>query len=363
MTAKWGIDLPSSNLFYVLIIIISGILINTRFAIIVTVVIGLTMSIIGYLQHTNVLFINNYWKQRDWSTSDIVMTIIVYIIIATVSWLSNREIEKSLVRAQKSEAELKKERDSLAEIVKQKTKEIRAEQAEKISQFYRFAEIGRLSSGLFHDLISPLTSLSLNIEKIKTVNPEEVKPYLDRSILMVKKMDEFITSVRKQIIKQENKKVFCLNEEIRQVIDILSYKILREKIEISFVADKNNIKTFGDIAKFDQIVLNLLTNAIEAYDNKKEIVKKEILVNLKEDKDYVIFTIKDYGVGISEEISNNLFEPFFTTKNFTNGLGIGLPMVKSIVEKDFLGEIKVESLENIGTKFIVKLKKYEQPIS
>lgn len=65
--------------------------------------------------------------------------------------------------------------------------------------------------------------------------------------------------------------------------------------------------------------------------------------------------VEDRGMGIPKENIEKIFEPFFTTKNF--GMGIGLSMVKRIIEKDFSGTIKVESIENRCTMFTIKFPK------
>ena len=88
-------------------------------------------------------------------------------ILATVAWLSNTEIEKALHRALGSERDLAKERDSLEIKVAERTQELQQAQTEQLIQQYRFIAFGRIAAGLFHDLASPLTSVSLNLENIR----------------------------------------------------------------------------------------------------------------------------------------------------------------------------------------------------
>lgn len=335
MGYRLGIQIPTGLLSYSLIIIISGILISARFAFLMTFIISLAVFVIGHLQFNNIIIPDFSWKNEVFKFVDIIMLTIIFGIIATVSWLSNREIEKSLARARRSEAELKKERDSLEVTVEARTRELKETQAEKMTQLYRFAEFGRLSSGLFHDLINPLTAVSLNIEKVK--NAGETKQYVDKAIVAAKKMEDMVSAVRKQLSRQEIKTFFSINEEIKQTIEILSYKILRAHVNIRFLAD-NEIKTYGDAIKFNQIALNLIINAIDAYN-----VAGEVAVFLNKKNGMVILEVKDKGIGISEENKSKLFEPFFTTKKEGYRLGIGLSIIKRIVEKDFGGSIEVAS--------------------
>lgn len=338
----WGIELTSEILFYVLIIIISGILINTRFAFIATGVILLTVIITGYLQSINIISANRYWRTTTFKASDILMMTVMFVIIATVSWLSNREIERSLARARKSEAELQKERDLLEMKVEERTKELKKLEGEKIMHLYRFAEFGRLSAGLFHDLINPLNAVSLSIERLK-VNDDSV----NKALTAAKKMENLVVAVRKQLSRQENKNLFSLNKEIQDVIDVLSYKARKNNVEIRF-SHESDVSFLGNAIRFNQAVLNLIVNAIDSYlpENLEDSREKAVDVVLNEKGNDIVLSVKDFGAGISRDNLQKIFEPFFTTKDY--GVGIGLSMAKQITEKDFYGKLIVESNTEAG---------------
>lgn len=105
-------------------------------------------------------------------------------------------------RAHASEQALKEEKDLLEIKVEERTAELKRSQAENISQFSRFAEIGRLSSGLFHDLIGPLASVAMNLSGLEGsvhADMNEIKDQVDRAIKASRRMDTFIGAVRKQI--------------------------------------------------------------------------------------------------------------------------------------------------------------------
>ncbi|EKE11248.1 MAG: hypothetical protein ACD_15C00113G0013 [uncultured bacterium] len=366
MAYRWGIDVQAGLLLYVLIIIMSGILINTRFSFIVAIISSFTIAVLNYFQRYDKFAADSSWKSRPVELSDAVMFSIIFIVIATVSWLSNREIEKSLRRARKSEAELKKERDCLEITVEKRTRELRETQLAEIAQLYRFAEFGRLSAGLFHDLMNPLSAVSLNMERVKMhdtdkSNITEAKKHLDKAILATRKMEDFVMAVRKQISYQESTKLFSLNKEIGEILDVLSHKIIKANVLVEFLSSKE-VTIIGNDVKFNQIVLNLVSNAIDAYDNidKNSGKKREIDIALKEEGEKIEFIVSDYGEGISEEKLSKIFDSFFTTKPSGKGMGIGLSMVKRIVEKDFLGVMEVESRVNEGTKFIIKFPKIKK---
>ena len=120
---------------------------------------------------------------------------------------------------------------------------------------------------------------------------------------------------------------------------------------IEFSSDSEDI-----IAKFDRtqlirVVTNLVKNGIQAIPNNRE---PKIKVNVRTENNQVIITVSDNGSGVLEENKMKVFEPKFTTK--TSGMGLGLAMVKNIVEMH-KGTISFESERHKGTTFIVTIPK------
>lgn len=273
MGIKWGIDVNISLLLYALLIVMTSVLIGTKSSFIFTGIIITSTIFIEFLHKAEIVIPNTYWRNEPWKESDTLMLAIILLSIATVSWLSNHETEKSLTRARRSEKMLKEERDKLEITVEERTKELREVEAEKISQLYRFAEFGRLSSGLFHDLMNPLGAVSLNVEKAKIErgkkgNLEEVKNYLDKALFAAKKMEFFVSAIQKQLTKKSDKKIFSLEKSVNEIIDILSYKSHIMGVKMCFEA-KSSPKFYGEEMRWNQVVLNLLTNAIDSYEEKR----------------------------------------------------------------------------------------------
>ncbi len=355
----WGVEIQVALLFFVLIIVMSGILISSRFAFATTVIASLALLLINYLHVNSVVTPNTYWKTDSAGIADVIMFGTIFAIIATVSWLSNNQIEKSLVRARKSEADLKDERDSLEIKVDQRTKELKEVQAEKMAQLYRFAEFGRISSGLYHDLINPLNAVSLNLGK--TDGPaEETKQYVGNAVRAAKKLEDLVVAVRKQLAREETKTLFSIEEEIRHVLEVLSHKAEQANVDLRFVPG-SDIKMFGDAIKFNQVVLNLVANGIDAcMPPTAEMVPispgdRWVKVALVEEPETLIMVVEDNGVGIPEQHIDKIFEPFFTTKINGQGIGIGLSMAKRIVEKDFGGLLTAKSEAGRGSSFKTSL--------
>ncbi len=354
---SWGADLPAALLLTVLIITLCGILISARWVLISTAAINLFLIILTYCQTMGIANPNSYWRLEKHELGDAITYAILFMFIASVAWLSCRGIRRALDRAQKSEADLKKERDSLEIKVLERTNELRQLEAEKISQLYRLAEFGRLSTGIFHDLLNPLTAISLNLEQVEIEGDPKIfsaKSYLNQAILATRKMENLITSIKKQIQCENSISFFSLNKEIEQTLEILAYQARRAKVKISFIGD-GAVQLTGDAVKFGQIITNLLANAIEACEGGQD---KEVKVEIRlvDDSKKIFLRVTDNGCGIAPENLVKIFYPFFSTKKGAGrGLGIGLSSTKNLVEKDFGGQITVKSLAGQGTEFLVSL--------
>jgi signal transduction histidine kinase len=385
---RWGVGVHLAILFYVLIITMSGILIGTRFGFWVTIGLSACIIILSHLQIHGIIAIVDtsirtdtsklYWK-LDPERQLAEHISLVFLLIMTISWLSNREMEKSLARARISERELKKERDMLEITVQEKVLELRQMEAEKISQLYRLAEFGKLSSGLFHDLINPFNVVALHVEQLRIVGNEhahseayidnqaktssvgvnktitdatkvsgvkadevkadEVKAALKKAVRAGAKMQRFLSAIQKQIETVNSRKKFSLNNEIEEVADLLDYRAKKAGVEIQFFAE-NEYWINGNPLKFSQAIFNLITNGIDSYHQLKHRDRKVVTITITESISEYILLIKDYGCGITAQNSRKLFNPFFTTKK-VGGTGLGLFTTQNIIEQEFCGTISI----------------------
>jgi signal transduction histidine kinase len=310
------------------------------------------------------LQINHQIEYKSWTIEpvwgSILIKSIIMSVIGLVSWLSNREIEKALKRAKKSELELKKERDGLEIEVQRRTEELKKAQLEKLTIFYRFANYGRMAAGLFHDIANPLTQVSLSLSRIEyqaknKLFPElkEIEPIVKRAINGTKQMEKFMMMLKKQIQQQEMEKNYKPWEEIKMAIENFEYKARKMKVQMD-VTHKKNIYTVGNSLRFYQMISNLISNALDSYHEIQREENRKILIRLDADKNEITITVKDFGCGMSKKVMKKIFDPWFTTKDPKRGTGVGLYMTKKIVEEEFKGKIEVKSKLNKGTLFTVK---------
>ena len=355
----WGVYVPQGLLTFVLVIIMSGVLIGTWLSTVVTLLTAIAISGIFFLQSHSLITYDSSWRTQPIHFTDIFVYVATIAVISSISWLSNREIEKSLEKAQRSEEELRKERDLLEEKVRQRTAELENSHAEQIRQLSRFVEFGRISAGIFHDLLNYLAILFLNMEQAAEIGKTELKEgkkYLKDAFKARRSIENFISAAKKQLSQQEVKADFSPVKEIKDAITILKHKAMKRGVEIEFSA-KDKSTLFGNAIKFNQVITNIISNAIDAHEKVYSDLEKKVFVAVSMEKDETLIVVEDNGPGIAPEDLVRLFEPFYTTKISSGGIGIGLSLSKQIIEDEFGGEIFVKSVLGEGAKFSITLPK------
>lgn len=229
-------------------------------------------------------------------------------------------------------------------------KKINKKEKIKLEKLNNLANFGKLSAGIIHDLISPLNALMLNLEQVTLINKNEIiEKYLDQANIASLNLKNILISAKDQIRLKDKKTNFCLNKEIKKVLLILNYQFKKDNIMINLKIS-DNIKIYGSKIKFNRVITNLLINAIEACKktNKEE---KKICIEIIKNKKLITIKIIDNGCGIPKSLRKKLFQAFVSKKN---SLGLGLYLVKKIIEDDFNGEIKNLN-NNSQTIFQIKL--------
>jgi signal transduction histidine kinase len=351
----FGTSMPAGLLSIALLISIASVLIDSTFGISVSLLSGIGIMALGFIERYYRII--PAWKTEAITYRNPIEYTVLLIAITSISWLSNREIEKSLKRARESEHALRKERDTLEIRVEERTRELKMLQIEKVSQVYRFADFGRLASGLFHDLVSPLTAISLYTHAIrKSQDPEVTKmiDFTEKAILAANKAEHQLKLIQKQLDPHEEALVwFDVDNEIQESIELLSYKSRINKVSISFTA-RSNKRLFGNPIKFSHVITNLLSNSIDSYE-KIDIENKTVTISVNPKVDRLQIKVRDKGCGIDKKIAKKIFDPFFTTKDKGKGMGIGLSNTKTIIEKDFCGSIEFNDNKGGGTIFTIAI--------
>lgn len=239
----------------------------------------------------------------------------------------------------------------------------------------RLASLGQLIGGIAHNLKTPIMSISGAAEGLTDLvkeynmsieNPnvnfqdhheiaKDMSVWIEKIKDYTEYMSDIITAVKGQaVILSEADNISFDLEELVKRIDILMKHELKNAIIYLNVHMHTNSKTVihGDVNSLVQVINNMISNAIQAYNGKTEE-----LINLDfntDDENNLIISIEDHASGLPEKVKDKLFKEMITTKG-KNGTGLGLYMSYSTIKAHFNGTITFQSEEGKGTKFNIIL--------
>ncbi len=348
----WGILVPTGVLVLGLVITLGGILLGPSFSLYVAGACSLLILGLQLAAENGSISPDWSWLKDEPTLGDAVSLVLLFIIMAVVSWMFNFQMYRSLRRATAAEAALTKQKSLLETTVEKRTQELQATQLEKIREMYRFAELGQLSTALLHDLANHLTTLTVEIEGLEGQTRSRA---LGRAKRSIKYIDDMVVRVRDQLHGKSDVRPFNIIDETNEVIKMLRHKAMANDALIKWQvpADKKELRVRGEQVRFRQLMANLISNAIDAYYEPRNLEeKRDVVIEVKRDTHNITITVDDWGRGIPKAARDKLFEPFYSTKQ--TGMGMGLYIARQIVEEHFLGEIKIDETKDF-TSFVVNL--------
>lgn len=354
----WGADLPAALLMSILIIMMAGIFLGAKKAFSVSLVFGISILIFSYLQENNLLTVISDWRLEPHEFVDAIAYVLIASVIFLLAWLTSRENHRALKESEKDKAALKTERDNLEKTVALRTKEILNIKREKMEQLQVLASIGKLSGGIFHDIVNPLTVVNLSLEQMKSdncVSLPETQNYIQQALSASDRIKDLIESANSCMRQQSQATTFSVYEETKKIVQIMNAKARSDQIRLDIELIEDS-QIYASKARFGQVIMNLVSNAIDAsIDSQAERVVRIKIEKIRPEQNIKIRVI-DQGEGIAPENINKIFNSFFSTK-IKNGknIGLGLSVVKEIIEQDFQGKIKVDSELGKGSCFSIIL--------
>ncbi len=221
------------------------------------------------------------------------------------------------------------------------------EQEKLLAQQSKMASMGEMIENIAHQWRQPLNVISvaasdmlINREFGFTTEEKDInalKNISDSAQYLSQTINDF-----KDFFQEKNtNKKFSIKEACKKTIQLTESKFKNSDIDI--IDKMTDTEIFGSHSQFTQITMNLLSNAHDVLNTQNHTRKKLILINLYEENGEAIFTVKDSGGGIPENILDRVFEPYFTTKHKAQGTGIGLYMSMEIVRKHMQGMMSVKN--------------------
>ena len=245
-------------------------------------------------------------------------------------------------------------------ILKQLLEE-REEIIRQLTLFNKTAGMGALVASLAHELNQPLSVIQTNAGMIELVlNDHESKldqdPRIDKAMTGLRKANHraaTIISTLRNMFGNGRKTIssFDFNELVNDVLLLCQPTFNRQGIQVQIQLHSEALIFTGDKSQLQQVLLNLITNAIEAFPATFEGLKK-ITIQTNIESNRIVMSVADNGVGISPEIEAVVFELLRTNKE--SGMGIGLWLSKTIIDSH-QGNISFTTHVNQGTRFVMTL--------
>lgn len=226
----------------------------------------------------------------------------------------------------------------------------------QLLESHRIQAFGELTAGIADNLKNMLTGILVNIELAQEDVSEGSRELLDTATGAGQRVVEIIDQLRffsRKVDTEKRRLDLCLL--IEQVTEFCR-SAFDEQWAIVFDKPDKSAFVYGDEVQLKQIFFNLVINARDALKDRPDLdLPPRIVIHVEPDmSDQYVISISDNGVGIEEDIQDRIFEPFFTTKPNDEGIGLGLAVVRDIVEQH-KGRIEVESFPGKGSLFGIYL--------
>jgi signal transduction histidine kinase len=247
----------------------------------------------------------------------------------------------------KNHIQLKLYQDKLNELVAEKTGQL--------IHSDRLATLGTLSSMVAHEIKNPLFFISGNAEMtkhfIENNNSKKAIDKIEKILDGTKRISRIIEALKGYSKPMSDaRKEHRLLKIIQDSRTILNYKFLKKNVSLNLSSIDDNQTIFCNLQKMSQVFVNIFVNSIDSFNGDNGTINLAIETT----NDRLIIKISDNGTGIPEEKQPKIFEPFISTKTDGNGTGLGLYIVKHIIE-EHNGFICLDHSDINGTQFSISV--------
>ena len=238
----------------------------------------------------------------------------------------------------------------------------------------RLASLGQLIGGIAHNLKTPIMSISGATEGLEDLIKEydesiddplvtkqdhhdiakDMESWIPKIRAHIEYMSDIITTVKGQAVALSNQEEisFTVDELVKRVNILMKHELKNAYLYLNVLMKTDeHLELKGDVNNLVQVVNNMISNSIQAYNGKRD---QNIELEVKKKGNDVIFSVRDFAGGLPKEVQDKLFKEMVTTKG-KNGTGLGLYMSYSNIRAHFGGDITFETKEGIGTTFHIIL--------
>lgn len=312
---------------------------------------------------------------------DFLATFANQVAVAVLNARSYRQVEELNVslehKVTQRTSELATANDDLAASLGERERAYQELQQshESLVRAEKMATVGRLTAGIAHEINTPLGATLNSLKTLDELIAEYASSIGDASVTVddhrqiagdlaeiagnltawTNKAAGYIRSVKAHTRNLDRTEdcAFNLPRLITDTRHLLDHQLRQASCRLT-IECPDEVTLFGDAGKLGQVLTNLLTNAVDAYEGCG-IEEGAIRLRVRESADEVTVTVEDDGAGIAPEHRERIFEELFTTKPSGRGTGLGLPISRDIVAKCFGGRLELTSELGRGSTFAIVL--------
>jgi PAS domain S-box-containing protein len=232
-------------------------------------------------------------------------------------------------------------------------------QREEMAHRNRVSLMGEMTASFAHELNQPLTAIANNASAARrflqrgNIDPVLLQQLLQDMVADSQRAGEVIRGIRSLVRKETSAHTLLnLNEVIADTVRLVSTDVLSRESVVTTELDPQLPQVSATLVQIQQILLNLIINALDAMEGLPPI-ERRIIISTRSDKgDVVEVSVRDFGTGLPKDRPDKVFDHFFSTKQ--KGMGMGLTIVRSIIEAHG-GTIVAEDAPERGARMIVRL--------
>ena len=226
---------------------------------------------------------------------------------------------------------------------------------EEVGHLSRVAAVGELAASIAHELNQPLSGIISNAGAGKrfidrgNVDLQEIRDLLGDIVADGRRAGDVIRGIQSMVRKSvPARQRVNLNDLVMEVVRMVKADAMLRSCALETLLEPDLPEIEADPIQLQQVLLNLVINAFDAMRDTPVLRRKVVIATERNGDGAIRTSVRDYGVGISEDARDRLFDHFFTTK--AQGLGMGLAIVRSIVESH-AGTIAAENADGGGARF------------
>lgn len=275
---------------------------------------------------------------------------------------TNESLNRKIEQYEITEKALKREWKARVEAEKKQVAAVKL--AERST---RLASIGVMAAGITHEINQPLNAIKVTADSIRYWHkqnpgalPRMFTEQLDNISKSVDRITEIVRHMRAFWVIPDNPEISIvnLNLAVKNTLSLVDRQLSSHGIVYEFVSEEDHLYIKSNRVHLEQIVINLVVNAMHSLD-EITIKDKRIDIRTVSEKGFAVLKITDNGIGLPVKGKARLFDPFYSTKKAGEGTGLGLAIVKNYIDR-YKGTITAKNNKGRGATFILKFPLCEQ---